>query len=158
MNAACMYITEVAYPENPLINCAHPVIHKQYSASRSHVWYVFSWQEHSILPGKYSHTVCPGMLGILKKRRRKQSKEELQIYIFMYKYYVTCSGITGNKSLGRCFSLLPVHYGMANIALPGYVPRNTMPRSTDGVRSSVTPFLIFKVSLGYWKGLSTASR
>ena len=29
--------------------------------------------------------------------------------------YVTRSGVTGNKSLGRSFSLLPVHYRMTNI-------------------------------------------
>ena len=29
--------------------------------------------------------------------------------------FVTCSGVTGNKSLGKCFSLLPVCYCMANI-------------------------------------------
>ena len=64
---------------------------------------------------------------------------------------MTCSGgVTGNKSLGRCFWLLPVHNRMT-IGTTLCNQPNTMPLSIDGVRSWVTSFT--KVSLGYWKGV-----
>ena len=69
-----------------------------------------------------------------------------QLYI---QNYVTCSGLTGNNSLSRCFSLLPVHYCMTNVGTTLCIQLNTMIHSIDGVHSRVTPFIIVKVSLRY---------
>ena len=54
---------------------------------------------------------------------------------------MTCSGVTGNKSEGRCFSLLPTHYRVTNIGTTLCIQLNTMPQTIDDVRSGVTPFL-----------------
>ncbi len=64
---------------------------------------------------------------------------------------MTCSGVTGNKTLGRCFSLLPVHSRMTNIGNTLCIQPNTIPHNIDGMHSWVTPFIIVKVSLCYWK-------
>ena len=68
------------------------------------------------------------------------------------KLYVTCSGVTGNKSLARCFSCTV--YCMINNTrpYPMHLAMLTIHTVIHAVRSWVTHFIIVKVSLGYWKG------